>query len=290
MKGAARWAAVAALAWLGCGGDGGAKEPSYPQAKLARADTSGTPLMALAPAGANVIIEIDLARMRANGVVGELFSKISGIAQGAFGGWLDADVVVFCGYAVGTADASNVVVARGGTPPANAVRLDGRTVALGPPELVARVEALAAGTGTAMAQDAAFMRLRDAAMPAKAEAAALRLTARLPFDARVGLSQLFDADTVPEAVSLWGDVVDDLAVVALLSGETVEDGAALAGEVETARTRLAGHPLARAWKLAYIVRRIQTEHTGNVARAVLVVGPNALEQAVRRLNRRLAAG
>jgi hypothetical protein len=284
-----RWLAVAALAWLSCGGsDRAALPPNLPQAKLARADTGAAPLLAFVPRGADVIIEIDLARVRANPVVGELFEKLVAAAKGQFGGWLGADLVVFCGYSVGTADASNVVIARGGTPPPNAVRLDDRTVAIGPPRLVVRVEALAAGQGSAMAGDGVFMKLRDAAMPAEAKAASVRLTARLPFDARVGLSQLFGADAVPTAISLWGDVVDDIAVVAVLSGDTDGDGRALVQQVEALRGQLMRHPLVREWQLAYLVQRIKVERISTLTRLVFVVGPNTLDKVVRRLNRKLA--
>jgi hypothetical protein len=287
-----RGRAVAALAVAGavaCGGGGNdAPPPRYPQAQLAREATAADPLLAMAPEGANLVVEIDVARLRDNAVVGELFAAFTAEAPPQFAGLAGADVVVLVSYDVGDPEAGSLLIVRGGTAPDGAVRLDDTTAATGPPELVARVEALQGGHGGSVADDDKLMLLRDSAMPAKATSASVRVTARLDFDSRVGLSGMMDLDMVPSAISVWGDVVDDLAVVALLSGEEITDGKHLAELVKEWRSRAARHGVTEAWSVGYLLDRVQVEYTGNLARATFVVGPRALERVVQRLRRKLA--
>jgi hypothetical protein len=269
-----------------------------PQAKLQRQQTAGTPLLAWLPSGADLVVELDLARVRANPVVGSLYRSAAARATGPspvaleFDALRDADVVVIASYAVGTADAQTVTLLAGDRlpdPGELGTRLDHRYAAFGPPDLINRVEAARAGHGPTVAGDAVFMQLRDAAMPERGESASVRIAARLPFDARIGLAGILGLDAVPAGLSLWADVVDDLAVVALLSGEQAEEGAAMAGLVDQVRGQLAAHPLVRSWFLGHLVRAIAVEHRGNLARAVLVIPPRRLELVARRLNRQLSA-
>ena len=41
----------------------------------------------------------------------------------------------------------------------------------------------------------------------------MRITARLPFDARVALARQTGFDAAPAQLSLWADVADDVAIV-----------------------------------------------------------------------------
>ncbi len=294
-------AAVALVAACSGGSKGGAGQaPTYPQAKLARADTGGTPLLALVPGTADMVIELDLARVRDNPVVGPLYTAVSASARGlpmtalpvGYDVLRDADVVVVAAYAVGTADAQTLTVVRGASAPDPGdagARLDDATVAFGPPDLVRRAESVAGGHGTSMADDNRFLRLRDVPMPEQATAAAVRVTARLGFDARVGLSRLLDLDAVPSAITLWGDVIDDLAVVAVLSGDDATDGAGYAQALGGWKSRAAADPLVRELFIGHLVRRIRVDHAGGVARAVLVIGPDTLARASARLYRALSA-
>src|SRR6185436_16906421 len=60
---------------------------------------------------------------------------------------------------------------------------------------------------------AELLELRRHAMPEKAPGASLRVTARLPFDARVALAHETGLDAAPAQLSAWADVVDDLALI-----------------------------------------------------------------------------
>jgi len=300
------WAAALALAVAvgACSGGEGAGATTatvpasrLPQAKLDRADTAGDALLAWAPAGADVILEIDLARVRDNPVVGSLYAAATAGATGPSPVALDydvmrkADAVVVCGYRVGTAASQSLVFLRGRDAPdpgPRGVRLDDRTIALAPPPLLRRLEAARAGQEDPVAADEPFMRLRDAAMPEEAAAAALRLTARLGFDARIGLASVLSLDTVPASVSLWGDVIDDLALVALLGGDGEVGGDELAAAVTGWRAELAAAPRVRELLLAHVVRGVEVQGRGDLARVVFILGPDTLELVARRLERRLA--
>ncbi len=283
--------AVAALlvAAAACGsGEGHKAPPNLPQAKLERADTAGDSLLAMVPSGAQVVFELDLARLRANEVVGPLYGRLAAQLPPRYAGLEDADVVVLAGYTVGESGSRGLLIVRGGTAPEAAMAIDETTAAVGPPELIERLEALQAGHGESVADDAVFMKLRDTAMPAKAKAASLRLTAHLGFDARVGLANLFSADAVPSGLSLWGDVVDDFAMVAVLSGEDDTDGESLADLINEWRSWAARHQVVRQMALSSLFARVEVEHAGNIARATFVIGPRALDKVARRLDRRLA--
>lgn len=92
---------------------------------------------------------------------------------------------------------------------------------------------------------------------------------------------------MPEAVSVWGDVVDDLAVVALLSGQD-PGGPALARELAGWRERLVAAPWVRERFLSHILRDVEIDGAGELARVVFIVNPRTLERVVRRLRREMA--
>jgi len=64
---------VAGLA-IGCGGGRG--KPPALSAKLEHPETQAEKLLALLPPGAQLVVEVDLARLRANPVVGALVTKL----------------------------------------------------------------------------------------------------------------------------------------------------------------------------------------------------------------------
>src|SRR5688572_33002013 len=70
-----------AAAWAGsvaaCGGyQPAAGSPSRTPLVDERPATAGTPLLALLPAGADVVVELDLARLRANPTVGPVLAAV----------------------------------------------------------------------------------------------------------------------------------------------------------------------------------------------------------------------
>src|SRR5690606_36297025 len=230
MAPARRWsgASVAALATAlaGCGSSSASSSTS-PSALSAEAievperrPTAGERLLELAPAGADALLEIDLARLRDNAQVGPLVRAVTG--GGARAGLLAAsDLLVFVSYRVGHDDAAQLVLAPGPRTGelAGARAITGDVVAIGPPALLDRVAAVVEGREPALAGDLELRRTRALAMPERAEGASVRMAARLGFDARVALASELDIEAVPAWLSIWLDVADDLALVALLGGD-----------------------------------------------------------------------
>lgn len=277
-----------------------------------RARTAGDELLAMAPAGANVVVEVDLGRLRANPVAGPLIRQVSGLLAKplagqltgqqagqsagpsgtsdepsvASGDWLqETDAVLLCAYNVGEGGASTITLIRGAAP--LGVSLAERTAILAGAEWVARARAVVAGDAPSLAEDRALMRIRTRAMPARAEGGFLRVAARLSFGARVELASRFELDAVPAAVSVWADVADDFAAVAELAGTEVEDGEALTRGAESAIIKLSQIPWIRARYLHFIVRTVDISAGELSARLTLIIGPLRLQRLVARAMRSL---
>jgi len=284
------WLACALAALCACGGGSGPTptipRSSVPKASSPRAPTSTNALLSLAPPGADLLVELDLERVRDNPVVGEVFT--AAVATDSSVALTRADRVLIASYGLGREDARTLTLLSGEDVPIPGplgLRIDETTVAFGPPEVI---RGIADEPGApSVADDAELIGLRDWAMPKGARDAAVRVTARLDFEARVELAALLELDAVPGALSVWGDVIDDLALVGLLSGDDENDAEDLISELQDARARLASEPLVRSLRLSYLLRDLTVERRGKMVRAVFVVGPRRLQLVSRRLARAL---
>jgi hypothetical protein len=251
---AGRIAVAALAAAIGCGG----RAPSTATPEPAPVGTER--LIAMLPQGAQVVIEVDLARLRANPVVGAVVTRAfaepdapaatpatPGEAQGApAAAWLRgvlrgavpgsplaaADQIVLAAYGVGTAQAAMLTVLAAPRDIPGAARLAEGVYAIGPPEWVDQAEQRVAMAGTGAAGFAIhaapeLLALRAHAMPAEAPGASLRMTAQLSFDARIALARQTGLDVAPAQISAWGDVADDLALV--IDCDASDPGNAAAG-------------------------------------------------------------
>lgn len=269
---------------LGCGGKPSRKGPPLP-AEEPRVVTAGAELVAMLPAGADAVIELDLRRLRRNEVVGPVVYEASPAAAqlGALGydPIRDADVIVVAVYRAGAADAATVVLVRGEklAAPARGARtqaelpgtaLDEHTLAYGPP---AELGALLAGDA-GLADDGAFRRLRDEAMPPRAPGASLRATARLTDAQRIAVAGRLGVDAVPATLSAWGDVADDAALLAILDARDPELAVRLARDVTALAARLAA--LAPGLRLGELLEKLEARAEGERVRVKWVVGPKAL--------------
>lgn len=300
--------ALAALAALSIvAACGGAPAKRAPAAPVPEPKTTADRIVALLPPGAQIIVELDLARLRANPVVGATITK-------ALAAPVDlpasmpapplslADVVVFASYGVGTSNAATIAVLASATELAEATRIatappDPALYVLGPPAWVRQVEARAAlALGSPVTAAPELLRLRDRAMPAKAPGASLRVTARLPFDARVALAKDSGLESAPAQLSIWADVVDDFAAVidadAIDPGERVTKRATARLErlIRTALRSLAEEPKLRALGLSSSISRARLAAGGSWIRTIIAVGPAHLRRVVERANTFLAPG
>jgi hypothetical protein len=290
-------AAVVALV-CACGGRGrGAAAPVEPD----RPATLAEQMLALFPDGAQVVIEIDLARLRANAVVGPVAAqalaqlgadaKLPGIPLVVQGSPLaTADHLVMAAYGVGTDAATTIsMLATKSDNVPNAVRLTDDLYALGPPEWTRQLEARAAiARQTPLVASRDLLRLRDHAMPAQAPGAVLRVTARLPFDARVSLARQTGLQLAPAQLSLWADVVDDFALIvdadAADPGDKKNKDAAkrMHASLETLLHALAAEPVIRALGVSTSLTDARFVQQGTWVRAIVAVGPRHLGRAVER--------
>lgn len=282
-----------ALAIAACGGDG--KKASKPKVEIPeRAETAGDQLLRYAPAGADALLEVDFGRLRANPVIGKLVAALTGDPAAAAGGRLDlasaADLLVIASYDIGDGDPERLVLLRGPNTAriANAVDLGDGVVALASKEMEARLGAVRAGTEAGLSADRPLLKIRALAMPEGARAAALRLSARLDFDARIAVARALELDDVPISVSVWGDVIDDLAVIALVNGVERDEGVKLARALTRVRDRLAAVPQLRRAGLGPVIRGAEIEGGGVAARLVLLIGPKRLARMAAYLERALA--
>jgi hypothetical protein len=304
---AGRAIAVIAACAAACGGPPkqGATSAATP-APVAAADR----ILAILPQGAQVVVELDLARLRANPVVGEVVTRAlaagmplpgaedpSGAADAASSPLAAADLVVLAAYGVGTAAAATVTVLAATQPVAGAAKLAGGFHALGPAAWTAQLAERAAmleADGLIRAQPE-LLALRDRAMPAKAPGASLRVTARLPFDARIALAQQTGLAAAPAQLSIWGDVADDLAIVveadAADPGDRRAQQAAARLEVALrgALASLAAEPIVRALGLPRSLDGAKLAVRGTWVRAVIAIGPSHLQRVAARASALLPA-
>ena len=258
-------------------------------------------MLPLLPDGAQIVVELDLARLRANTVVGDLAgrvlaqlgadSRLPGLPLSLVGSPLgSADAVVLAAYGVGTAQAATITVLASTVEVPNATRLGADLFVLGPDDWVGQVQAraaIAAAHGGKLAAPDALMKLRDHAMPAGATGAVVRITARLPFDARISLARQTGLDAPPAQMSVWADVADDIAVVVDADAADPGDGKRgavkrLAATIRGALGQLADAPTVRALGIPNSISDARLIAQGNWVRTVLAVGPRHLARVVER--------
>jgi hypothetical protein len=281
--------AAALVSLAACGGDSRAPEETLPVPT--RRATGGDRMLALAPAGAEAVLEVDLARLRGNRAVGPLVRAVTASQLARPDVFGAADLLVLCSYRIGEPDAGQLALAAGAEverlPGARV--LDANLVAIGPAALLDRVDLVRAGAEPSLASDRALLRVRALAMPERAQGASVRLAARLGFEGRLSLARRLELDVVPAWLSVWGDVADDMAAVALLGGEGPGEAQDLARAVTRVRDRLARSEPSRRLGLGRTVSATEVGVSGKDVRVVLVVGPRRLGRLVDRVMARLTA-
>lgn len=302
---------VVALAVVAaCGGRAGRTTTSAtPQTPLA--ETVADWMVAVLPDGVQIVVEVDLARLRANAVVGEIAGrlladagaeeKLPGLPMNVQGSPLaTADAVVLGAYGVGTPQAATVIVLATTAEVTGGTRIAGNLVVLGPEEWTAQVASRAAiaklapdvaaplGGRLPVSLAADLARLRDHAMPAKAPGSVLRMTARLPFDARIALARQTGIEAAPAQISVWADIVDDAGLIfdadAADPGEKDAKAARkqVAASLQMLFDGLASEPAVRALGLANNIAGARFIEQGTWVRAIIEVSPRQLARAVER--------
>ncbi len=296
-----RWLSLCVV--VACSHPAAAPVPATPPRPLAGTER----VLALLPDGAQLVVELDLARLRGNKVVGEVVTRalgqmgadarLPGLPVVVAGSPLaSADALVLAAYGVGTAHAATVTVLQTKAEVPGGTRIGEDLVALGPDEWVSQLEARAAiAATTPLAVNTELMALRAHAMPPGASGAVIHVTARLPFDARVALARETGLDTAPARLSLWADVSDDLAIVCDADAVDPGDKAAkdashrLAHTFRTTLATLADEPVVQALGVPNSLADARLIAQGTWVRAIIAVGPRHLARVVERANALLGA-
>ena len=280
--------ALLALASLHCGNTSPQTSKPLPE----RPSTPGDNLLAAAPLGADLLLEVDLARLRDNEVVGSVLKVLS--APGGQSTLAKGDVLgqgrslLVCVYGIGDlAKQLLLVEAMEGVELSGAAPIRQGLYAVGDPELISRAVALRGSGGASMLEDIELLRMRAEVMPAGAKHAAVRAVARLNFDARVAVASRVGMSEVPVALALWGDVVDDLAIVARVTGETEDSHQRLARALLTLRKQITKAPLVRHLGLAPALAAARLSRLGATVQLVFVLSPKRLKFAAQRLVQQL---
>lgn len=282
------------------------KPAEPPKAELAPS-TPMEKLLAMLPPGAQVVIELDLARLRANPAIGAVVTealavrandKDAGAPLGVPASPLaDADQLVLAAYAVGTAQAATLTVMTSPHEVGGTTKLLDGFYALGPPDWIEQVQqrvTLASTGESKFAIHAApeLLELRDHAMPPGAPGAALRVTARLSFDARVALARQTGLDSAPAQISAWGDVVDDLALVVdcdsadpgnqAKTGRPSDAPKRLEATLRGALAAVADQPAMKLLGLPGSLNNAKLVTRGTWVRTIVAVGPSHLHRVIER--------
>lgn len=288
--------AVAAVVTAACGG--GHRAPPRTQALRPHATSAADRILPLLPDGAQVVVELDLARLRGNSVVGAVAKRA--LTDGTLGPLpgavsasplATADTLVLAAYGVGTAQAATITVLATTAEVPNSVRVGDGLVALGPEEWTAQVEAraaLAAGSPTPLLASPELLALRDHAMPAAAPGATLRITARLSFDARISLARQLGFEAAPAQLSVWADVVDDFVVI--VDADAADPGdkkpaaaiRRLEGSMRHVLVGLANDSSIRALGLPASIGDAHLVARGTWLRTIIAIGPAHLHRVVER--------
>ncbi|HEX5060616.1 MAG TPA: hypothetical protein VFV99_14710 [Kofleriaceae bacterium] len=289
---------VVALVVCACGGR--ARPGAGTGPAIAAPTTLAEKMIALLPDGAQLLVEIDLARLKANPAVGPVATqalarlgadaKLPGLPIAVQGSPLaNADLIVLAAYGVGTDHAASLTLLATKAEVAGAVRLSPELVVLGPEEWTAQVETRAGiAEHTPIAPSLSLMPLRDHAMPEKAPGAVLRVTGQLPFDARVALARQTGLEVAPAQLSIWADVVDDVAVIIDADAADPGDKKAkdAAARLQTSLTAVLGAvanaPALQGLGLTSAIRDARTITQRTWVRTIITVGPRQLTRAVER--------
>jgi hypothetical protein len=290
---------VGLLVTVACGG-----KPAPPPVAPIVPATVAERMLAMLPQGAQVVVEIDLARLRANPVVGAVVTRALAERTAELPAGVPASPlataaqVVLAAYGVGTAQAATLTVLAAPSELPGTTKLADGFYAVGPPAWVEQAQqrvALATTGEARFAINAApeLLELRRRAMPANAPGASLRVTARLPFDARIALARQTGLDAAPAQLSAWGDVVDDLALIvdcdAADPGNQSPDPKRAADAPRRLEASLRGalaavseEPIMRMLGLPSSLANARLTSHGTWVRAIIAVGPTHLHRVVER--------
>jgi hypothetical protein len=244
--------------------------------------------LASAPIGADLLLELDLKRLRDNPIVGNVLARVASPDNEATIDLLkQAEVALLCVYDIGEAPRQLIVLRSQAEELPGTVALGAHLFAVGDAQLLSLAAGIQ-GPEQSMLADVEILRLRDEVMPAEAKNASLRVSVRLDFDARVAIASKVSMSEVPVAFALWGDVVDDMALIAHLASDEVVEAPRLERAIVAVRKRIAAHAFSRSLGLSRPMLDARVTRDDKVVKVVVVLGPKRLQYVVDRLLKQLS--
>jgi hypothetical protein len=110
---------------------------------------------------------------------------------------------------------------------------------------------------------------------------------RLEFDTRVALASRLEMSEVPVAIAIWGDVVDDLALVAELYTSEPAQTPRLERAVTSMQKKLSQQLFLRYLGMLPALRELQVIRSATGVRVVFVLSPRRLQLVVHRISEQL---
>ncbi len=271
---------VVLLAMLGavvaCAGKP-ARPPTWPVPRVGPGQ-----LLAYVPAGAQLLVEIDVARLRANPVVGELVRRLVDaetpvnpgvpLPPGLPSSLQGIDAILIASFLVGADDAQTLtLLLHSPNQHVAGVEVGVGVIAVGPENLVAKAVVMgnaARGSPPVHQLSAALLAARQRIELPGTDAVALRITATVSPVAAAAVG-------VPTTLAVWSDVVDDAAILVSCPRASVD---ALAQRLR----QLSQQNLVRLLGLAPSLAQLRVQHTAPWSRIIVVITPGPLRRAAQR--------
>ena len=239
-------------------------------------------LLAYVPVGAQVLVEIDVARLRANPVVGDMVRRLVDaetpvnpgvpLPPGLPASLQGIDAILIASFLVGDDDAQTLTLLQVAPNHTVAgVEVGVGVVAVGPENLVAQALLMgnaARGLVPAHRMSAALLAARQRIELPGTDAVALRITATISAVAAAAIG-------VPTTLAVWSDVVDDAAILLSCPRASVDT---LAQRLR----QLSQHKMVRLLGLAPSLAQLRVQHTAPWSRIIVVIAPGPLRRAVQR--------
>ncbi|MBK9070453.1 MAG: hypothetical protein IPL79_05560 [Myxococcales bacterium] len=276
------------------------KSPAAARREAAAAPlTADERVVALLPAGAQLVIEFDMKRLRAHPLLGDLWGTVAEVLKSvgtskaltapglgaAFDPVLDADLLVVGAYDIGSPAARTVTLSRGSVAPPGGILVAEGIYAVGPDGMVGEMIARATAPGTL---PAAFRALRQAPMPAGATGAIMRATGRWPKTSAIDLQGFLGTSVVPTDVALWFDAVDDAALVVHAHIDDELARSTFVSSLQAAAAAMATAPWARGLMLSKALASAKVGQRDADVIMVILVGPRRLTQVAIAMRKQLA--
>ncbi len=253
--------------------------------KIERAQTAGDAILRYVPDGANLLLEFDLERVRKNEKVGKAFE--SGSSDLSMVGVAKISTLVLAGFHVGTKEAGMLIFVKSKSKPEETfTRVHGDIYVAGPPQLKKRIAPMKAHPKQSILGDKQLMALRAGAMPEKAKAASFRAVYNIDLQQQLGLANIMGIEVAPSSLSVWADVADDFALVAMANSRSAVEREEVVRAAKRWLFGIVGSEVGQAYQLAKVRPTVRLNSQEKTTVVVATIGPKSLSHYIEGLSRK----